>query len=377
MVVLVVLTGAVAVASGLSGAGIANGVNSGVRRAICVAGGDVCADFHVKQPCAVAVDEDATSKGVSFGIWRIGKDRSLAVERRSDGSVTVTAYDDVEGGVGTSVGLRFGLGRAPRKGEGDEKGPIDLEARLRAGWGRSWEFADGPAAAAFLRRWAAKEPVRDPDVDRVRVGSRATASAAGELPLGLDASGSVEQLIDGEGTRDRRTGRTTVSLAVSRAVAGDLSGPLGLKLGGAVELEPAVTLITERELRPRELRLVGSLTTRDGTRRRDVQVRLDLTRPALREGLSGTLGGLLSGDLGRARSAAVGLGRWAADESWIDQREYRTDDVTDGPDVELALGFKLGFRDQESHGTERLVSALSRPPGGLWEDRTDCVGASS
>lgn len=367
--VLVVLTAAVAAASGIGGAGVVNAVHSGVRRALCVAGGDDCAAFHVPEPCAVARDEDVRSEGLSVAFWRIGRDRSVAVEERSDGSVLVTAYDDVEGGAGVSAGMRFGIGRSPAA-----DATLGAEGRLRGGWGRSWEVRGLPAARELVRRLAAEDPVRPPDVDRVRLGARVEGTATVDAPLGIEASGGVLQGLSGEGTRDRRTGRTTVSLAVSRAAAGDLAGPLGLRLGGAVELEPSATLVTDAGLRPRELRLVGTLTTREGTRRRDVQVRVDLTRPEVRQGLAGVLRGLGAADPGRSRAAAVALGRWAADEGWVDQREYRAASTTDGLDVELALGPRLGLRDQEIHRSERLVRARTRPPGGLWEDRTDCVG---
>lgn len=377
-VVLVVLTAAVAVAAGANGAGVVNAVHSGIRRALCVAGGDDCAAFHVQPPCAVARDEDATSKGLSLGIWRVGKDRSLTVERRSDGSVLVTVYDDLEGGVGTSAGLRFGIGRSSSGDDGDDgplTGSVSSEGRLRAGWGRSWEFPDGPTAQAFLRRWAAKAPVREPDVDRVRLGGSVGGSAEASLdgPVEIDASGSLLQGLRGEGTRDRRTGSITVSMAVSRAVAGDLAGPLGLRLGGAVELEPSATIVTDGRLRPRELRLVGSLTTARGGRRRDVQLRVDLTRPEVAQGLGGVLGELRLRDVDRARAAAIRLGRWAADEGWIDQREYGVGRTTEGPDLEIALGLKLGFHAQATTAAERLLSARTKPPGGLWEERTDCV----
>lgn len=367
--VLVVLTVAVGAASGIGGAGVVNAVHSGVRRALCVAGGDDCAAFHVQEPCAVGRDEGVRSKGLSVVFWRVGRDRSVAVEERSDGSAFVTVYDDVEGGAGVSAGMRFGIGRAPAAGV-----TAAAEGRLRGGWGRSWEVRDLPAARELVRRLAAKDPMRPPDVDRIRLGAEVAGTATLDAPLGIGASGSVLQGLSGEGTRDRRTGRTTVSLAVSRAAAGDLAGPLGLRLGGAVELEPSATLVTDAGLRPRELRLVGALATRDGTRRRDVQVRVDLTRPEVRQGLAGVLRGLGAADAGEARAAAVALGRWAADEGWVDEREYRATSTTEGLDVELALGPRVGLRDQETHRSEHLVRARTRPPGGLWEDRTDCVG---
>lgn len=375
VLVLVVLTAAVAVASGLNGAGVVNAVHSGVRRALCVAGGDDCADFHVQQPCTRSVDEDVSTKGVSLGIWRVGADRALTVERRSDGTVVVTAYDDVEGGAGTSAGLRFGIGRSSDDDEGGVEATVGVEGRLRGGWGRSWQLPDEPTAREFLRRWAAGDPVRAPDVDRVRLGAGVGLSGALSGPLGIEGEGDLLRGLTGEGTRDRRTGRTTFGLAVPSSVAGDLAGPLGLKLGGDVALEPSLTVVADARLRPRELRLVGTLTDRDGSRRRDVQVRVDLTRPEIGQGLRNVVQGLGFRDVARTRAAAADLGRWAADEGWVDQREYAVERETSGPDVELALGARLGFRDRDTHRSERLLRARTKPPGGVWEDRTDCVGS--
>lgn len=376
VLVLVVLAAAVAVASGLHGAGVVNAVHSGVRRAICVAGGDDCADFHMQQPCTRSVDEDVSSTGVTLGIWRVGKDRALTVERRSDGTVVVTAYDDVEGGVGASAGLRFGIGRSSGGDVAESfEASAGVEGRLRGGWGRSWELPDEPSARAFLRRWAAGDPVRTPDVDRVRLHGSTGLSGTLSGPGGLEGTGDLLRGLSGEGTRDRRTGRTTLGLALPRSVAGDLAGPLGLKLGGDVALEPSLTLVTDARLRPRELRLVGTITDRDGSRRRDVQVRVDLTRPEVGQGLSGVVQGLGFRDVARTRAAAVALGRWAADEGWVDQREYGVSSASSGPDVELGLGVRLGFRDRDEHRSERLLRARTKPPGGIWEDRTDCVGA--
>jgi Flp pilus assembly pilin Flp len=392
--VALVLAGAVAAAGAFSGVGIVNAVHSGIRRALCVAGGDDCAPFHVQQPCAIARDEDAHVTGLSIGFWRLGEQRSVAVERRSDGSVAVTVYDDVEGGVGASVGVRFGIGRST-KGDGGLvraaagkikiKATAGVEARLRGGWGQTWEFGDGPAADAFLRRLqaleearqtggdvpAARRAVRAPDVERVRLGADGTVT--GEVSgLKLSAGGSAALGLRGEGTRDRRTGTVTVGLALPAAVAGELAAPLGVGLGRGLRVEPSATLTFDRDLRPRELRVVGQLTTREGTRRRDVQVRVDLTRPEAARGVAALADGLKGGDLRAAREAATVLGRWAAAEGWVDEREFRTGSETEGIDTELALGLKLGVRDQEVHSTERLVSARTRPPGGLWEGRTDC-----
>jgi hypothetical protein len=382
--VLVALTGAAWAAAGFSGAGVVNAVNSGIRRAICVASGDDCADFHVQQPCTVAVDEDKSSKGVSIAIWRLGKDRAITVERRSDGSVAVTAYDDVDGGAGLSIGARFSSGRSKKGDRGGggrpgvvverkDDGPVSIEGRLRGGWGRTWELPPGADVAAFVGRIKSKERVRAPDVDRVRLGGSASISAGGEVEHLGSVSAGAHVALSGEGTRDRRTGRITASIAISGSVAAGVAGPLGLKLGGSMALEPSATLVLDRDGRPRELQLFGSLADRDGSRRRDVRMRVDLTRPAVKDGVELVLGGLLTGRPGQVREVAGILARWAADEGWIDEREYGTASETDGFDHEIALGLKLGLRAQDTHTSDRLLRARSHPPGGLWEDRTDCV----
>jgi hypothetical protein len=396
--VAVVLAGAVAAAGAFSGVGIVNAVHSGIRRALCVAGGEDCAPFHVMQPCATARDEDTHVTGVSIGFWRLGSGRSVGVERRSDGSVAVTVYDDVEGGVGASVGVRFGIGRVAKGDEGlvdaiagrlELEASAGVEARLRGGWGRTWEFDDGPAAEAFLGRLraleearrtggdvpAARRALRAPDVERVRVGVDGTVTGEVSGPLGLSAGTSAALGLHGVGTRDRRTGAVTVGLVLPASVAGELAAPLGVGLGRGLRVEPSATLTFDRELRPRELRVVGQLTAGDGARRRDVQLRVDLTRPEAARGVAALTAGLRGGDLRAARDAATTLGRWAAAEGWVDQREYRTASETEGIDTELALGVKLGVRDQDGHSTERLLAARTRPPGGLWEGRTDCFAA--
>lgn len=396
LVVLVVLSGGVAVAGG---APIVNAVHSGLRRAICVAGGDGCAAFHEQRPCLVARDDRRQSSGASFLVFRIGGSEGLVVERRSDGSVVVTAYRDAEGGVGLSIGVRFGLGRTTERDDGlvaaDGGGraaveaSAGVEARLRGGWGRSWELPDQAAAEGFLRRYVAERraalPVRGeawdgkgvgpPDVERVQLGADGTVTGEVSGPLGLEGTASAMVGLRGEGARDRRTGRTTVSVVVPGSIAGALAGPLGLELGGGLRVEPSLTLVLDREMRPRELRLLGRAAT-GAAREREVQLRLDLTRPELGRDLRALLGGLGDGDAATAVGAALRLGRWAATEGWVDEREYRTETHGSGREGELALGLRLGFHEREQRSRSTLVAARSRPPGGIWESRDDCLAAA-
>lgn len=379
---------------------IYNGVHSGLRRALCVASGEGCAGFHRQQPCLIARDEQTHSSGASFLLFRVGGSESLVVERRSDGTVAITALRDLEAGVGLSVGGRFGLGRraagdgdlvdADRRGGGVAlEATAGVEARLRGGWGDTWELPDRAAGERFLRRYVAwrraglpggdervaRRGVGPPRTERVRIGADGTLTGAVSGPLGVEASGTAIAGLRGEGSRDRRSGRTTVSLALPASVAGQLAGPLSLKLGGGLRVEPAVTLVLDRDLRPRELRLVGQAIGDSGTRRRDYQLRLDLTRPELAAELRALVGALVRGRPAGAARAAGALGRRAREEGWVDEREYRTTTTADGFEGELALGLRVGFRDQELRSLSRLVAARTLPPGGVWEARPDCAVA--
>jgi hypothetical protein len=395
-IVLVVLLVLVVGATVAGGASIVNAVHSGIRRAICVAGGDRCAPFHVPQPCLVVRDDQQQSSGASFLVFRIGGSEGLTVERRSDGSVTITAYRDLEAGIGLSVGASFGLGRttdgdgglvaAGGDGRGSFEASAGVEGRLRGGWGQRWELPDGRAADDFLRRYVAmrraalpggggkrEAEVPPPDVERVRFGADGSVSGEVSGPLGLAGSARAMVGLRGSGARDRRTGRTTVGVAVPAAIAGVLSGPLGLEIEGDLRVESSVALVLDRELRPEELRLLGRATTAGDTREREVQLRLDLTRPELAREVGALLRGLRDGDPAAARGAAARLGRWAAAEGWVDEREYRVETAGTGREGELALGLRLGFHECDQRSRATLVAARSRPPGGIWEAREDCV----
>ncbi|WP_320669758.1 hypothetical protein [Patulibacter defluvii] len=378
-----------------------NAVHSGVRRALCVASGARCAPFHRQPPCLVARDERTHEGGAGFLIFRIGSSESMVVERRSDGTVAITAYRDLEGGVGLSAGGRFGIGRrvagdaelvdadAPRGGVG-VRATASVEARLRGGWGDSWELPDRAAADDFLRRYvawrraqitgddpvAARRGVEPPRVERVRIGVDGTLAGSVSGPLDLRASGTAVAGLHGEGTRDRRTGITTIGLALPVAVAGRLAGPLSLQLGGGLRVERTAMVVLDRDLRPRELRLAGRIDSGDGARRRDYQLRLDLTRPAAAAQLRALIAGLVAGRGPAAQRAAAALGRWAREDGWIDEREYRVGATVDGREVELGLGLRLAVHERDVREVSRLVAARTRPPGGVWDPRPDCLAIS-
>jgi len=363
---------------------ISNAVHSGIRQALCVAGGDRCAAFHVQRPCLVRRSEDRTANGVRLLVVRVGRNRMLLREEHSDGTVSVTSHKGGEGGVGLSLGGSVRLGRR-RNGKGgiDVSAEAVVEGRLLAGRGNRWDLPDGASADRLIRGLVERElpgplrdgrapDVRDPDVEIVTIG--ATGSITGEVsgPLDVSAPGSGFFGLEGSGSRDRRTGEYTVSLALSGEAAAALDGPIGLQLDGDIQGDGVAEVVMDRHLRPIELRFAGAVGADAGTRRREAQIRLDVTRPELRERV-GEMLRAASRLRPRAAVAAAGeLGRWAAREGWIDLREYRTDTVEGGSDVDLGLGLRLGLTDTERHEAWEMTGARTRPPGGVWETRPDC-----
>ncbi|MDX8153132.1 hypothetical protein SK069_16160 [Patulibacter brassicae] len=398
------------------GPSLVNAVHSGIRRALCVAGGDDCAAFHRPQPCLLASDDRAHRVGGTVLAVRIQRDRSLLIERRSDGTYAVTDTKAGELGGRVKLGRRSGSGERARGDEGvvrdarrsggaDGRGAsrvgalkrlvdpqaqagADLSATIRGARGARWELPDRAAMQRFLdahgqtrsgpiaERLRARLRLGRPDVERYEVGvegglhASASASAAGEEAT---IGGSVLRGMSGTVAYDRRTGRASVGLRLGATLVADLAAPLKLQYHGRYHASGEATLIVDRGGRPRELRLTGRLDTEDGARQREVETRLDVTRPALRDAVGRMLGGVRGLAPGRIRAGARELGRWMVDDGWAEEREYRTATLTDGTDEELGLGIGLGYTNQDVRTMRRLASVRTRPPGGVWESRPDCL----
>lgn len=402
------------------GPSLVNAVHSGIRRALCVAGGDDCAAFHRQQPCLLASDDRAHRVGGTVLAVRIQRDRSLLIERRSDGTYEVTDTTGVETGGRLRLGRRGASGarasgdegvvrQAERSGGADARGGgrvglakrvldpqaragAELSVRVRAAKGVGWHLADaaalrrflaahaGTQAGSVLDRLQARTRLGRPDVERIAIdvegglhGSAAVSVRGAEASAGA----SVLRGLGGTVAYDRRTGRASVGLRLGATIAADLTAPLRVQYAGRYHASGEATLVTDRAGRPRELRLTGILEAGDGTRRREVETRLDVTRPALRDAVGRMLGGVRGLAPGRIRDGARELGRWMIDDGWAEEREYRTATLADGIDEELGLGLGLGYVNQHVRTLRRLSSVRTRPPGGVWESRPDCLAPRS
>lgn len=389
---VILLLGGAAVAAGGAGAGIVNAVHSGIRRAICVAGGDRCAAFHDERPCLVRRGERRQAKALTVAFVRVGARVGLVRERWSDGRTTVTVHDDVDAGATLGIGaeLPLGGGRA-----------IELSASavgaVRGGWGRSWTFERPQDADRLVRRLLEGRESPDalqgvsrgigalvdggalprPDVEGIRLGRERTGRAAARAP-GVKLDAQALDRLEGEALYDHRDGRMTVALALAPDVLARLTGPMSLELGGRLVGDAQVAVVLDRDFRPWELRLLGSVRTAGSGRREQAELRVDLTRPQIGVALRGLLGAVRQGAPGRAVREAAELGRWAAAEGAIERRTYRVVGRDGARGGSLALGVKLGYEVADAASEWRLERASTRPPGGIWERRVDCVpGVSS
>jgi hypothetical protein len=386
--VVVVLGGAVAAAGGPgSGAGIVNAVHSGVRRAICVAGGDRCAAFHDERPCVVRRDARRQAKALSVVFLRVGARVGVVREEWSDGRTTVTVHDDIDAGATFGIGADLALG-----GGRSVELSASATGTVRGGWGRSWTLDRPEDADRLLRRLLdgrespdalqgiergidgliARNVLPLPDAEGVRLGRERSGRAALQAP-GVDLDAELFEQLEGEMLRDRRSGQVTVALALAPDVLARLTGPMNLELDGRLAGDVRVAVTLDRDWRPLELRLLGELRTTDGSRREQAELRVDLTRPQVGQALRGVLGAVRDGAPGRAVREAAALGRWAASEGAIERRTYRVAERQETRGGSLAVGARLGYETKDAASEWQLERASTKPPGGIWEQRIDCV----
>jgi hypothetical protein len=391
LLVVVVAAGTAAVADG---AGIANEVRRQMLRALCVARrGDCEVD---RRPCTVASLRRIKSWSLSIAVVRIGHDRTVVREERSDGSIAVSLVERGERGLQVGVGgrLSVSVGGVQLALGGEALGSA-LAAR---GDGRTWVVherrdadtlvallaAGGPDAARGLGRPAAVFGDRS-------LSSSASGSASADgltVGLGLTATDTFGQRLE------TATGRRTYY--VERRDDWSVSATL-LGRGERRASQPAerYAITVDRDGRPIDLAVIttgayssssrlpahlqpaaGLLsTTRTRGRSYVEEDHLDLTdpdnlrlardffrqvrEPAYRLGPPVAVSRALS-----ERLAAAGT---------IDTRTYATEGSRAGVDGAVSVGVRVGGSLARGSESARLVGAATRGIDGLWRKRTDCL----
>lgn len=381
-VVAVVLTLALAFAT--AGApGIVNAVARQFRHALCAVGGGSCPDLRPR-PCTVASRRDTRHYAVSILVVRVDDDRYVLREVMSDGTIRLTTARSGAFGGEVAVG-----GRAKLMVKGREVGMTD---ELRAGVqavlasGRTFVARDAREAAAVMR--AIGDDRRSPAREVFYEGG-----VRGVVTLGVGSSvaGASLRALSGAmvgGRRDKRTGDVTLTVNAG----GSAWGALTVGLGGAIgTTDRAMTLglTLDRHRRPIELSLSASgalaagaapppglamvpramaMSVDGGGRRWELAARLDPRDP------------LVAAAWRRFRddpadSGAIrALGEAIRDRAHLDLRMYRTRSTSTG--AAAGIGQVVQISGEYDHTVEnsRLLAASSRPSGGLWEQRFDCVG---
>jgi Flp pilus assembly pilin Flp len=391
--VAVVLAAAVA-GSAVFGAGVANAVTGQIRHALCIVTGRDCV-VVAERPCVVRTARDERRETVAIAFVQLGAGRVVLRERLSDGTLRLTVLHRGEAGVTAG----FGSDSAVRVGGV----PLSVGAHAQAtvagivGAGQVFVVRTAAQADAIVRRLRAEGSAAVDGVRRLlRRGDgglpRADVSfveggVAGRLDATLSSGEVAEAGASGGGESvlgrrvDRRTGETTWYLRLDRSLPVFADAMLGAASGG-LDGDALLAVTTDRSGRAVELSaLVGGrahagaqvtgLGEAAGGTRWEAEARVSLEDPDVRAALAAWRRSPASVD------AIRGLGGALRDRARLDVRSYARSASADSDGASVSAGVRLGVQVEHERERTELLSASSRPPGGLWEPRLDCVHSAT
>jgi hypothetical protein len=386
LVVAVVLlaAGGVAVAKG---GGVADGFTRQVARALCLVGGGDC-DREL-EPCVVRSATHARESGLTIAVLRLGSDRTVITEERSDGTMLVTY---VEADV---LGLELGPGVGGRIGPVRLGGDVGAAVLARSGDGAVWELRDRrqvPALVERLRRgrWAARGPAPTATFEETgwSVGLRGEMDATVQGALGLSAAdtyGSRVQASTGHRTFYVRRANDLVATATAGGTRG----------GATVARTEEYAVTVDAAGRPVDLavlghgRLAGSADLPEivqpaagllaaparGDRAWVSETHLDLTDPANAAAAGAFLAQVRSPRprMGAAVDVSRGLTERLQRAGVVNARTYALEGAASGFDVYSGAGPVRGRLTWATTETgARLLAAATRGRDGGWVRRDDC-----
>lgn len=406
--VLAVVAAVLVLTAGVAGTGgIGNAVVRGMERALCrVTGGDCLATELAA--CTVRSAETQGKLSVKLTFVKLGGSLSLLREELSDGTVDITLIDAADAAptaaFGAAGGVRIG---------GDRIGGgaiAKAELLVRLGRRRVWRRRDAASADRLVAdiREHVVASVGESVVPGIRRVARAIGVGGATLPApdvsGVSAGleGAVEAGLGGVakvraglkaslgGSRDRRSGRRTFVIALE----GDLTGSLTKAAGGAGVTGsggPTLMLTYDRQGEPIELAvaLAGAARADLGldlprgkgrggdSGRVEITSRLDLTREANRAVYERLLDGLGPDGAGALPGAVAALARQVQTAARRDVVRYTTSSTSYGADGEVAVVARVGGSIELAQTSSELRDAWTRPAGGAWEQRTDCLSPQS
>ena len=390
--VLALLLGAATAVAATGAPGVTNAVMSQLRRALCIVTGQACTS-HRELPCVVASRRDAKHVAVSIVVVRIDGDRYVLREDLSDGKVRLTMSHRGGAGGELASGTRVRI-KAGGRTTGAERS-VNVSSQAVLGQGEVHIAANDREADAILRELRGSGPLgigRDgpqPQETFLEGGIRALSRAGIGGPAAQASLESLQEMVIGVRSH-RVTGERTIYLDGGGTTWGLLAG-LGIGPSGSLDRRANLALKLDRDRRPIELSLTASGTIAAGGslspvfsrrggeaeasgssadltgRRWELEVRVDLTDPEV----AAAWGAVRSNPASPAAIRA--LGAIMRTRGHLDARVYAVSSESDGAAASIAHVVKLGGELDRTTESASLLSASSRPPGGVWERRVDCL----
>jgi hypothetical protein len=398
LLLVTVVLGAVALVA--DGSGVPQAVDHQLLRALCIVRGGECEQDRA--PCPVATDRRKDAVSARILVFRIGQDKTVVREERSDGTIAITVAYGREGGLesGGGVHVSLSIGHAGLSLGGELAASV-VASRER---GYTWLLHDARAADELvgrlriargeLERRIADGRMPSP-TQRYRHGGLA---ANGRLSRGSTLGGSLGlSSEDVAGARtDARTGRTTFyvqrtvegSLSLTQsgtgatatrgdreryAVTYDASGrPVDLMVMTTGSYRISVDLPTR--LQP----AAGLLSAPTGHGRMFVEeTHLDLTDPESLRLAGAFLRQVRHRDpaaFGDAVAVAAALRRRLDAVGVVHARTYDAEHRSYGVDVSAGIyGVQVGGALPRTRDDTHLVAATTRGLDGVWRVRGDCL----
>ena len=389
-----------AVALVADASGIPQSVHHQILRALCVVRGGDCEQDRM--PCPVATDRRRDATAARILVFRIGKDKTIVREERSDGSIAITvAYGretGLEMGDGVRVSLALGHGGLSLGGE------LTAAAVASREHGYTWVLHDRHAADALIGRLG----VSRGELERLVAARRLPAPSlhyeqGGVRVQGLLSRGGLVNATlglssqDVSGTRvDARSGRTT--FYVQRTVEGSLSlTRQGYGATGSRNDRERYAVTYDARGRPIDLMVMttgtyrlsvdlpnrlqpaaGLLSAPTGHGRIYVEeTHLDLTDPEnlrLAAAFLEQVRHPTALNLGPAVAIAAALRHRLDVAGVVHARTYDSDERRYGFDVAAGVqGIRIGGEFSRTHEDTRLAAATTRGLDGVWRERSDCL----
>ena len=356
---------------------IGRSVADTIRHGICLVGGDICTNGDARRaglpPCPLSTRTSGWDGTVEVAFFDVGGKFTLAVTKRSDGSVSVMRVANTGKGISGGLGAELDVG--PVHFDIGTDGGVTKRFQVAAGW----DFPDEETAARFLEH-SVRNTVRLKRWPPTWWSTEDAAEVA--LSIGIEVGGSAHddqyqvvgasafaQIADGA-VRRRGGGATFYSRTTLDGP--EFSAPLTPSKGRG-RTEWVVELTVDRSGRPTDLAFRNATPSNTGNVLTEVVKRLDLRDPgnaAAARSLLGRRPAVPTGDGPRNEAVKQRLITHGTTETSV----YRVDDRTIGASGAFKAAAQVGLGVKRVNVSKTLVESTVQR-GTLTGKRLDCVPA--